>query len=135
MRQLPDWLRKALGLEPRFRRGHSRHMPFPVELALNDVLERMVAGPSRNFQTAGTVKMKNILEAVHSLQTTWSELCKDHDATADFMSKEELVNSKWVQRFLQRWGWSLQASNTKGAYLADDSEVMHETGIQKQLHT
>jgi hypothetical protein len=56
--------RKTLGLEPLFQRGHSRHMSYPVELALNDVLERIVAGPSRNLQTAGVVKNNNLLEAV-----------------------------------------------------------------------
>ena len=77
-----------------------------LNIIRNDVLERMVAGPSRNLQTAGVVRMKNLLEAVHSLQKTWAELHQEHqDATGHtFVAKDELANAKWVQSFLGKWG-------------------------------
>ena len=133
MRQLPDWLRKALGLEPRFRKGSQRLVPFAVEAALNDVLERMVAGPNRNLQTAGVVKTNRLLEVAHSLQKTWHQLHAKHcEKTGEepLAFKQDDVNSKWISRFLAKWGWSIQSSNTKGAYLADDSELMNETGVR-----
>lgn len=40
--------------------------------------------------------------------------------------REDPINSKWVHKFLHRWQWSYQASNTKGSYLANDSEEMED---------
>lgn len=37
------------------------------------------------------------------------------------------VDARRVHRFLHKWQWSWQSSNTKGAYLADDSVEMEET--------
>lgn len=136
MRQLPDWLRKAIGLEPRFRGGSARLVPSAVEVALNDVLERMVAGPSRNLQTAGTVKTKKLLEVAHGLQKTWKELHAKHcEQTGEepIPYKEEDVNVKWISRFLSKWGWTIQQSNTKGAYLPDDCETMNDALLKATL--
>ena len=40
--------------------------------------------------------------------------------------RKKKLDRKWVYRFLSRWQWSYQESNTKGAYLADDSQEMKE---------
>ena len=40
--------------------------------------------------------------------------------------REDPINSKWVHKFLHRWQWSYQASNTKGSYLANDSKEMED---------
>lgn len=43
--------------------------------------------------------------------------------------REKPVDSKWVGRFLYRWQFSYQASNTKGAYLPDTCLEMKETRL------
>jgi len=126
MRQLPDWLRKSLGLTERFRKGHARHVPMEVEMALNDTLERLVAGPNRNLQTAGTVKIAALVECAQELQEEWQkvhdEYCREH-GQEPLVFRKEAVDSRWMYRFLERWQWSVRASN-KGAYLGDDSQIM-----------
>lgn len=130
MRQVPNWLRSAMDLTPRFRRGHSLHVPWEVQLALNDVLERVVAGPSRDLQSAGKACMPLLIDIAKSLLETFNEVhekfCKQ-TGEAPLLYKKENVTSKWVSRFLLNWQWTWQATNTAGSYLADDSEIMKVT--------
>ncbi len=48
------------------------------------------------------------------------------------------IDSRWVHRFLYKWQWSFQSSNTKGAYLAEGSEEMKEMRLahraQRSVH-
>ena len=132
MRQLPNWLRKALGLEERFSKGHEKRVPFAVEAALNEVLERLVAGPERDLQTAGKIKTANLLEVAKSLLATWTELhdeyCQEESAKPLRFAKS--VDRFWVHRFLHHWCWSVQASNTRGAYLPYECKLMEDTCLQ-----
>jgi len=41
--------------------------------------------------------------------------------------RENAIDAKWVYRFLHKWQWSYQASNTKGSFLANDSVEMIES--------
>ena len=45
--------------------------------------------------------------------------------------REKPIDNKWIHRFLYKWQWAYQSSNTKGAYLGDDSVEMAET---RQCH-
>ena len=45
--------------------------------------------------------------------------------------RQKPIDARWVHRFLYKWQWAYQASNTKGAYLPDDCEEMQET---RQAH-
>lgn len=36
------------------------------------------------------------------------------------------IDAKWLYRFLHRWQWSYQASNTKGSFLPDESQEMND---------
>ena len=51
-------------------------------------------------------------------------------------SKE--IDNKWMHRFLHKWQWSFQCSNTKGAYLGDDSQEMQDMRAshraQREIH-
>lgn len=129
MKQLPDWLRRALSLPERYRRGHSMHVSREVEFAFNEVLERMVGGCNRDLQGASHLKMPVLLSTAQKIQAKWIEIyeqtCAESGATVDPERKKKL-DRKWVYRFLSRWQWSYQESNTKGAYLADDSQEMKE---------
>lgn len=40
--------------------------------------------------------------------------------------RSKAIDTKWVHRFLHKWQWSFQCSNTKGSYLADDSQEMQD---------
>ena len=40
--------------------------------------------------------------------------------------RERDADAKWLSRFLHKWSWSWQSSNTKGAYLPDECEEMAE---------
>lgn len=129
MKQLPDWLRKAIGLEKRHDQGHSKRVAFEIEASLNEVLERMIGGSARNLQTAAPIKTATILQAVHKLQDMWKtsylKICEEMEMKPEaFLDKH--VDGKWLQRFLVRWQWTWLASNTKGAFLADDSQEMKE---------
>lgn len=134
MKLLPDWLRRALGLAPRFRNGHSRHMPIEVESAVNEVLERLVVGTSRDLQTCSNVKTKQIVKAATTLLEMWKDTCKKVQAD----SAEDLAwrirtkppTMKWANGFLKRWQWGWLASNTKGQYLSDDCAQMQEARHQ-----
>ncbi len=81
MKILPDWLRRALGLPERLHRGHSKRVPQEVESTLNEVLERIVAGNSRNLQGATNVKMPVLVQTATKLQQAWDDaykkVCKD----------------------------------------------------------
>lgn len=39
IKQVPNWVRRAMGREERFVCGHERHLPWEVETALNEILE------------------------------------------------------------------------------------------------
>lgn len=134
MKQLPDWLRKAIGLDKRFDKGHMLRVPFEVESSLNEVLERMIGGNARTLQTAAPIKTAVILQAAHKLQDMWQksylETCRAHNMTPE-KYYEKKVDAKWLQRFLIRWQWTWLSTNTKGAYLADDSQEMLEA---RQAH-
>ena len=128
MKQLPDWLRRALGLADRYRKGHSSRVSPEVESAFNEVLERMVAGSNRDLQSAAHLKIPVLVETAQSIQKKWKDTYrkKCEEEHIPFLERQKPVDSKWVCLFLMRWQWSLQASNTKGAFLADDSQEMKE---------
>lgn len=71
MKQLPDWLRRALNLPERFRRGHSLHVPWQVEATLNEVLEGMLAGFGRDLQAVTNLKMPVLIKTAQSIFDTW----------------------------------------------------------------
>ena len=81
LKQLPDWLRRAMGLPPRFRKGHSLQVPIEVEACFNDVLERMLAGFARDLQAVTNLKMPVLVDTAQHIFTLWSKayakLCKD----------------------------------------------------------
>ncbi len=191
IKQLPDWLRRAMALPERFRKGHAMHVPIEVEVTFNDVLERMLAGFGRNLQAVSNLKMKTLVETAQQILDVWRECCdklhKDYIFQCLFVSyasssfpgsfqievfqlfpqgfsfvlkftrntglsffkpsslacvpfvrgsqdqgvnkqsmRDKAIDSKWVCRFLHKWQWSYQASNTKGAFLANDSVEMIE---------
>ncbi|CAK9000257.1 Uncharacterized protein (Fragment), partial [Durusdinium trenchii] len=99
-----------------------------VESAFNEVLERMVAGSNRDLQSAAHLKIPVLVETAQSIQKKWKDTYrkKCEEEHIPFLERQKPVDSKWVCRFLMRWQWSLQASNTKGAFLADDSQEMKE---------
>lgn len=136
MKMLPDWLRRALSLPPRFQNGHTRHMPIEVESAVNEVLERLVVGTSRDLQTCSNVKTKQILKAATTLLEMWKDTCKKvveeqgEDDSALKIPTTKPPTMKWVSGFLKRWQWAWMASNTKGQYLSDESTQMQEARQQ-----
>ena len=127
LKQLPDWLRRALGLPERFRRGHEARVAAEVEFCLNEILERMVAGCSRDFQSSCTIKTPVLVSTANKVLDKWHEMyekvCKD-EAIVPELSRAKRLDNKWIYKFLQRWQWSHQNSNTKGAYLPDTSAEM-----------
>ena len=74
MKQLPGFLRRALDLPERFRKGHALFMPIEVEECMNDVLERMVAGSTRTLQNAGSMKPQVLLQTASKLLKSWRDL-------------------------------------------------------------
>ena len=74
MKQVPDWLRRAMGLQPRFNKGHSLHIPFEVESCFNDVLERMLSGSTRDLQSASNLKMPVLVETAQRIQDKWKKI-------------------------------------------------------------
>ena len=129
MKQLPGFLRRALDLPERFRKGHALFMPIEVEECMNDVLERMVAGSTRTLQNAGSMKPQVLLQTASKLLKSWRDLylksCEENGIKPK-ECRENKPNNQWLSRFLYRWQWSWQASNTKGSYLPNDSEEMIE---------
>ncbi|CAK9000255.1 Malate dehydrogenase 2, partial [Durusdinium trenchii] len=125
---LGKWTRRALGLADRYRKGHSSRVSPEVESAFNEVLERMVAGSNRDLQSAAHLKIPVLVETAQSIQKKWKDTYrkKCEEEHIPFLERQKPVDSKWVCLFLMRWQWSLQASNTKGAFLADDSQEMKE---------
>ncbi len=96
-------------------------------MALNDTLERLVAGPNRNLQTAGTVKAASLVKVAQDLQNEWQKVHDEYSqqrGQKPLVFRKEEVNVKWLYRFFERWQWGVRASNTKGAYLGDDSQIM-----------
>lgn len=76
IKQLPDWLRRALALPERFRKGHSLHVPHEVEATLNDFLERMLAGPNRDLQSSANIKIPTLVKTAQQILDTWREASK-----------------------------------------------------------
>lgn len=76
MKQLPDWLRRALGLPERFRKGHSKQVPMEVEMTFNDILERMLSGHGRNLQSVGNLKMPTLVKTAQQVLETWKSCCE-----------------------------------------------------------
>lgn len=74
MKQLPDWLRRAMGLPDKFRRGHGKWVPWEVEAVLNQVLEQMLAGSGRDLQCTSTVKMKILMQTAQKIFDAWKEV-------------------------------------------------------------
>ncbi len=75
MKQIPNWLRRALGLPERFRNGHALQVPHEVESMLNEVLERMLSGFSRDLQAATNLKMAVLVRTAQAIYNKWNELC------------------------------------------------------------
>ena len=127
LKQLPDWLRRALGLPERFRRGHEARVAAEVEFCLNEILERMVAGCSRDLQSSCTIKTPVLVATANKVLDKWHDMyekvCKDEDIVPE-LSRTKRLDNKWIYKFLHRWQWSHQNSNTKGAYLPDTSAEM-----------
>ena len=124
MKQLPDWLRRALGLPERSRKGSEP--PAKVEFALNEILERLVAGSSRDLQSPVTLKTAVLVATANKILTSCQKLCKEEDVKGQgsWMKK---VNSRWMSRWLHRWQWSVQNSNTRCAYLPDATSELQDT--------
>lgn len=76
IKQLPDWLRRALALPERFRKGHSLHVPHEMEATLNDFLERMLAGPNRDLQSSSNIKIPTIVKTALTILDNWREAAK-----------------------------------------------------------
>lgn len=133
MKQLPDWLRRAIGIPERFSKGHSLHVDKQVEFAFNEVLERMVGGCNRDLQGAAHLKTPVLVNAAQKIQSKWKDAykkaCEEAGIEPSESFREKPVDKKWVYRFLGRWQWSFQCSNTKGAFLADDSQEMVESRL------
>eukprot|EP00438_Fugacium_kawagutii_P009007 Skav217163 [mRNA] locus=scaffold566:173457:177478:+ [translate_table: standard] len=72
MKQLPDWLRRALGLPERFRqKGHLLHVPWEVEYTFNEILERMLAGAGRDLQSVSNLKTATLVKTAQKVMDTW----------------------------------------------------------------
>eukprot|EP00438_Fugacium_kawagutii_P012710 Skav228200 [mRNA] locus=scaffold704:266537:278731:- [translate_table: standard] len=138
MKQLPDWLRRALDLPERFRRGYSLRVPWEVEATFNEVLEGMLAGFGRDLQSVTTLKMPILVKTAQTICDTWKTAMVKDEGVEEPPLRSKDIDGKWVHRFLHRWQWSYQASNTKGAFLADDSQEMNEMRMahraQKEIH-
>ena len=76
MKQLPDWLRRAMQLPERFRKGHGRRVPHEVEATFNEVLERMLAGFNRDLQAVTNLKMPVLVETAKSIFKKWAQAYK-----------------------------------------------------------
>ena len=73
MKQLPDWLRRAMNIPIRCRKGHSSRVPDEVEATLNDCLERMLSGFTRDLQSVANLKIPALVETAQHIYTKWKE--------------------------------------------------------------
>lgn len=80
IKQLPDWLRRAMSLPARCRHGHASRVPQEVEAAFNDCLERMLAGFTRDLQSVTNLKMNVLVETAQHIYQKWkaayAEVCQ-----------------------------------------------------------
>lgn len=79
MKQLPDWLRRALGLPERFGNGHASRVPHEVEVCLNECLERMLSGPARDLQSAANIKIPTLVKTANRIFSMWKDVTKRVD--------------------------------------------------------
>ncbi|CAK8990409.1 unnamed protein product, partial [Durusdinium trenchii] len=56
----------------------------------------------------------------------WGKIPWDHMTVSDRHSIKQVCKKKWIVRFMKKWQWSYQNSNTKGAFLATTSIEMEE---------
>jgi len=102
IKQLPDWLRRAMALPERFRKGHAKHVPFEVEVTFNDVLERMLAGFGRNLQAVSNLKMKTLVDTAQQILDAWRECCekfhKDYIFQCLFVSHAVIISQDFSNR-------------------------------------
>lgn len=93
MKQLPDWLRRAMQLPERFRKGHGRRVPHEVEATFNEVLERMLAGFNRDLQAVTNLKMPVLVETAKSIFKKWAQaykkLCKEQQPIVVFVGSQK----------------------------------------------
>ena len=126
MKQLPDWVRRALDLGERSRKGNETRVFGEMEFALNEILERLVAGSSRDLQSRVTLKTPVLVAIANKMQTSCKNLCKQEDVKGQGCRIKK-IDSRWMSRWLNRWQWSVQNSNSKCAYLPDATSELQDT--------
>lgn len=87
MKQLPDWLRRALGLGERFRKGHTLQIPHEVEAALNEVLERMLSGVTRDLQSSANIKVPVLVKTAQQIFDRWKAACQQVSEDPSMLNK------------------------------------------------
>ena len=128
MKELPDWARIPLGMRPRslerFRDG--KQVPACVVTSLVKIVERLMCGAEDSPLTCGNLSVKNLqAEANRLLKSFWEA---QEEANPDIkIPKKMEVSEKWINRFLDKNGWTRRAPNTCGAYLEYDDERMQRS--------
>lgn len=124
IKELPDWLRVPLGMEPRsierFKEG--KNVPDCVTKGLIKAIERITCGGEQSPLTCGNVDVKQLKKEGEKLLTCYWEAQKAADP--ECKPPKIVVSDRWINRLLQKYGWSRRTPNTCGAYLEYDDERM-----------
>lgn len=127
LKDLPDWIRLPMGLEPRsidkFKSG--THVPGPVTKKIIELIERITCGQGGRL-TSGTLHTDSVKKEAEELLTTYNDAqrkaAEEHGIKLPATKNE--VSTRWVNRLLAHYGWKRNAPNTYGAYLEYDDERM-----------
>lgn len=121
MKQLPDWLRRALGLPERFRqKGHLLHVPWEVEFTFNEILERMLAGFGRDLQSVSHLKTPTLVKTAQKVLDAWVATMKK--AYKESSSSPESMKLWWL------WMWIYFSSNIFQTFRRDSMELWEAVG-------
>ena len=128
MKELPDWVRIPLGMCPRslerFRDG--KQVPACVVTSLVKIVERLTCGAEDSPLTCGNLSVKNLQAEANRLLKSFWEAQEEANPDTKIPKKME-VSEKWINRFLDKNGWTRRAPNTCGAYLEYDDERMQRS--------
>lgn len=130
-RELPDWVRVPLGLEPRslerFKDG--KNIPSCISKKLVEMLEKSTTGSATSNLTSGKLDLKLVKKDAEELLATYhqtqEEMAKELGMEAPPAKLK--VSDRWVGRLLAAYGWKAKTPNTHGAYLDFADERMERS--------